>query len=154
MLVRAGEFLRVMGAAGVDAVRVAVDGDGRNGDRRLSREPHFNLIIPWIAGAGREPVTMPIGMDDDCDEVGIVEGGRRSVEGRIVERPVRRPHTPQEARDASPGPWSSRAGHARYGSSTDTRTPPPRSGSRAPSHARCSGYCTNCRRRARRPAWA
>ena len=102
MLVRAGEFLRVIGGAGVYAVRVAVDGDGRNGDRRLSREPHFNFIIPWIAGAGREPVTMAIGMDDDRDEVGIVEGARRSLEGRIVERPVRRPHAPQEAGDASP----------------------------------------------------
>ncbi len=55
MLVRAGEFLRVIGGAGVYAVRVAVDGDGRNGDRRLSREPHFNFIIPWIAGAGASP---------------------------------------------------------------------------------------------------
>ena len=55
MLVRAGEFLRVMGGAGVYAVRVAVDGDGRNRDRRLSRERHFDLIIARIAGAGASP---------------------------------------------------------------------------------------------------
>jgi hypothetical protein len=72
MFVRAGESLGLRGGAGVYAIRVAVDGDGRNGDARLGREPHFNLIIPRIAGAGREPVTMPIGMDDDSDEVWII----------------------------------------------------------------------------------
>ena len=102
MLVRAGEFLRVMGGAGVYAVRVPVDGDGRNRDGRLRRERHFNLIVARIAGAGRESVTMPIGMNDHIDEVGIVEGARGSIEGRIVERPLRRPHAPQEARDLLP----------------------------------------------------
>src|SRR5580704_3250764 len=102
MLVRAGEFLRVMGRGRNYAVRVPIDRDGWNGDLRLSREAHFNLIIPRIARAGREAVAMPVGMDDDSDEVGVVEGARRSVEGRIVERPVRRPHAPTEARDLPP----------------------------------------------------
>ena len=44
---------------------------------------------------------MPIRVDDDVDEVGIVESARRSVEGRVVERPFWRPHAPQEARDPS-----------------------------------------------------
>ncbi len=45
---------------------------------------------------------MPIGMDDDRDEVGIVEGARRSIEGRVVKRPVGRPHAPTEAHDPPP----------------------------------------------------
>jgi hypothetical protein len=52
MFVRAGEFLRVMGRAGVHDVRVAVDGDTARRDPGLRREPHFNLIVPRIGGAG------------------------------------------------------------------------------------------------------
>ncbi len=44
---------------------------------------------------------MPVGMDDDLDEVGVVERAGRALERRDVEGPGRRPLAPQQARDAA-----------------------------------------------------
>src|SRR6185312_2895953 len=89
-----------MRRARVDAVGVAVYGDRWDCDRRLGGEPGLDRGIGWIAGG--EPVAMPVGVDDHLDEIGIVERLGRALEGRLVERPCRRPHPPQETRDPPP----------------------------------------------------
>jgi hypothetical protein len=100
MFVRAEELFRVMRRAGVHAIGVAVDRDRWNGDRRLRREPGLDRSIGGIAGD--EPVAMPVGVDDDLDEVVIVESARGALKRRLVERPGRRPHPPEQAGDGAP----------------------------------------------------
>ena len=84
----------------IHAVVAAVDGDGRNPDRRLRGEPRLDPGVGRVAGDQPEP--MPVGMDRHVDEVGRIEGLGRAFEGRLVERPGRRPEPPQEPGDPAP----------------------------------------------------
>ena len=45
---------------------------------------------------------MPVGVDHDVDEVGIVEARRGALERPLVEPPVGRPELPQEPADVPP----------------------------------------------------
>src|SRR5689334_527268 len=100
MLVRAGEFPRMMRRPRVYAVGVAVDGDRGDRDRRLKGEPGLDRRIRLVSGG--EPVAMPVGVNDHLDEIGIVERRGGALEGRLVEPPCRRPLPPQEPRDGAP----------------------------------------------------
>src|SRR6476661_9101073 len=94
VLVRPGEHCRMMGGTAVDAVGVAVDRDGWHRDWRLRDETALDVGHGRITGNEAEAVS--IGVDDDVDEVGVVECGRRAFERRIVERPARGPHLPEQ----------------------------------------------------------
>ena len=52
--------------------------------------------------AGGVAVTVPVGVDHDRHEVGIVERRRRELVAGIVEAPARRPLLPQQAADLAP----------------------------------------------------
>ena len=52
--------------------------------------------------AGSVAVAVPVGLDHDLDEIGIVERGRAPLEGRLVEAPFRRPQLPQQPADVAP----------------------------------------------------
>jgi hypothetical protein len=71
--VGAGEMpgMALGAAGGTDAIRFAMQHDCRNADLRLRRQFRLGGIVSGVAG--RIPVAMPIGLDDDIDEIGIVE---------------------------------------------------------------------------------
>ena len=54
-----------------DAVVAPLGRDRRDTDRWLRRQASLGVLDRGIAG--REPVAVPIGVDDHLDEVGIVE---------------------------------------------------------------------------------
>ena len=72
----------------------AVQDDARHGDRRALGEAALDVVEARIAG--RVAVAVPVGVDHDVDEVGIVERRRGVLEGRVVEAPGRRPFPPQQ----------------------------------------------------------
>jgi hypothetical protein len=78
MLMSADELDRVMLRSRVHAVHVAVDRNGRNGNGRLRGERRFDVGACRVSR--REPTAMTVRVDDDFDEVGIVEGARRSLD--------------------------------------------------------------------------
>src|SRR5262245_34412346 len=97
VLVRPGEHQRVMGGTAVDAISVAVDRDSWHRDWWLRDETRFDVGHGRIAGNEAEAVS--IGVDDDVYKVGVVECGGRAFESRVVERPTRGPHLPEQPRD-------------------------------------------------------
>src|SRR5262245_28765479 len=97
VLVPPGEHRRMMGGTAVDAIGVAVDRDGWHRDWRLRDETGLDVGHGRIAWNEAEAVS--IGVDDDVDEVGVVKCGGRAFERRVVERPARGPHLPEQPRD-------------------------------------------------------
>ena len=81
--------LRRRYAPGVDAVAAPLKYDRRHGDRRLLRERGFHGLKNRIARGIAE--TVAIRMNDHIDEIGVFEGNRRTIIGRIIEFPVRGP---------------------------------------------------------------
>src|ERR1700722_1474021 len=75
-----------------NAVRITIERDGWNLNRGLRRQAALQIGITRIAGG--EPVAVTIAVDHDVDIIGIIEGRRGPVEGRIVEMPARRPLLP------------------------------------------------------------
>jgi len=67
------EVARVLGArpGRVQRVLGGVDHDRGDGDGRLGGDPPLVLLVGGIAG--REPVPVPVGVDDRVNEAGIVE---------------------------------------------------------------------------------
>jgi hypothetical protein len=61
--------------------------DGRYRDRRARREPLLDALKRRVTWRVAEAV--PVGLDDDVDEIRIVERRRWALEGRIVEFPGR-----------------------------------------------------------------
>lgn len=57
--------------------------NGRHGNQRLLRESSFQRCKCGVAFG--QPEVEAIGMDHDVDEVGIIEGSRRALEGRLIE---------------------------------------------------------------------
>jgi hypothetical protein len=80
-----------------DTIHVPVQGDAGHADRRLRGEPLLQLRVRWVARS--EAQAMSVGVDDDVDIVGVVEGACALLEGRVVEAPARRVAGPQQPRD-------------------------------------------------------
>ena len=68
------------------AVGEPIERHGRNGDRRQGRELLFEALVRGCAVDLTEAV--PVGVDDDVDVVGVLEGLARPVERGVVEVPV------------------------------------------------------------------
>src|SRR5204863_5060379 len=95
-LVSAGEqmSLGVPGLRLSDPVAAALQYDRGHLDRWLRGEALLDLFEIGIARGIAEAV--PVGVNDDIDEIRVVERGRRALVGRIVKLPVRRPELPQQ----------------------------------------------------------
>ena len=72
----------------------AVERDGRHADLWPHGQTLLGLLDRRVSGRQRE--AMPVRMDDDLDEVGVVERRRRPRVRGIVEAPFRRPQPPQK----------------------------------------------------------
>ena len=92
VLVRSGKFLRMMWGVSGHAIGIAIDRDGWNRDRRLGRKLCLDMGNRRISR--HQPIAVPVGVNYDLDEIGVVEGFRRRLEGRVIEIPGRRPHSP------------------------------------------------------------
>lgn len=77
------------------AVRVAFQCDRRDPDRWRLGKAALEVVICRLTLRESQPPA--IVMHDDRDMIGIVERGGRSIEGRIVERPLRRGGLPNLA---------------------------------------------------------
>ena len=153
MLVPGDEHACMVRSAGVHAVRVAVDRDRRDGYGGLRGERRLDRPVSRVAED--KLVAMPVGVDDDLDEVGIVEGARavrskvassnaqvgdhmRHKRRAMARRSLIKPRAPAFAVEIF-GTRKTASSAALAGSIR---------------RARCPGYCTNCPRRARRRAGA
>ena len=56
---------------GYQAVALRIDDDGRHRDRRLLGDLGFQFIAGRVAC--HQPVAVPVGVDDNVDEVGVFE---------------------------------------------------------------------------------
>jgi hypothetical protein len=79
--------MRFRPAVRYHAIIGAMKDDGGHADLRLRRQSRLDRRIAGIAGDAAE--AMPIGMDDDIDEIVVVERRSRPLERRVVERPAR-----------------------------------------------------------------
>lgn len=82
------------------AVVGAVEGDARHADVRLLCEAGLQGRVRRVAG--RQAMAVAVGVDHDVDEIGVVEGRRAALVGRVVELPDRRPHAPQQLAQRAP----------------------------------------------------
>src|SRR5215469_16312375 len=99
----AGEVVRRRGAVGgreVGSARLAVQGDGRDGDGWLGRQLLLEVLIGCVAGELADPV--PEEVDDDLDKIVVVEGAGGAVERRIVEVPAGRELGPDQPGHVAP----------------------------------------------------
>ena len=81
------------------AVGLAVQRHGRNGDRRLRRQLLLDVVVGRGARCEAEP--MAVGVENDVDVVGVVEGEGCVGQDRFGEPPVRRVPGPDDPRDLS-----------------------------------------------------
>src|SRR4051812_46416429 len=94
MFVRAGEVGAIVGRHWrAHTVVAALEYDSGDCDRRLVREEFLLMLVSAIAV--NEPIPVPVGVDHNVDEVGVVQapGARRKRRGRG--RPRRRPRAPE-----------------------------------------------------------
>jgi hypothetical protein len=82
------------------AVGVALQGDGRDGDRRPSGEPLLQLVVCRLAVGQAQPPAVVV--DHDRDVVGVVEGRRAAIEGGVVKGPLGRRGPPDQFGEVAP----------------------------------------------------
>src|ERR1700749_363024 len=87
------EFFLAFGAIGrMNSVPFAVENDRRHFDCRLANQLPFDRLQRWVAG--RSPVAVSIGMDDDLYKVRVIKTGRGFIIFSVGELPVRTPELP------------------------------------------------------------
>jgi hypothetical protein len=91
---------RSVGRRSHDAVVGAVEDDGRHRNRRTLGQPGLGIFEARLARSIADAV--PVGVDHDVDEVGVVERRRRAVEGVVGETPRWRYLPPEMAADVTP----------------------------------------------------
>src|SRR3954469_15302841 len=82
------------------AVGITLKCDGGNGDYGSRSQPPFKLVILRLAFGQSKPPAVVV--DDDLYVVGVVEGGRATVERCVVEAPFRRSELPDELVKVTP----------------------------------------------------
>ena len=60
------------------AIGVALQGDGRHCDDRISGKPLFQIVVFWLAFS--QSLSPAIIIDDDRNVIGVFEGHRRTIE--------------------------------------------------------------------------
>jgi hypothetical protein len=87
------EFFLAFGAFGrMNSVPFPVEKDRRHFDYWLANQLSFDQFQRWVAG--RSPVAMSIGMDDDLYKVRVVKTSRGLIIFSVSELPVRTPELP------------------------------------------------------------
>ena len=87
--VGAGEMpcMALRAAGGTNPIGFAMQHDRRNADERLRCQLRLGGIVSGIAG--RVPVAMPVGLDDDINKIGIVERCSRQRVVGVAEAIIR-----------------------------------------------------------------
>jgi hypothetical protein len=96
MLVTSNEHRGVVrSTTGLERILRAIQSDGGNADLGFCRQAGFPRCESRVAC--RCPETETIAVDNHIDEVRIIKGGSRPLEGGVVELPARRPLLPKDA---------------------------------------------------------
>ena len=96
MLVTVNEHRGVVrSTTGLERILRAIKRDGGNADLGFCRQAGFQRCESRVAC--RYPEAETIAVDNHIDEVRIIKGGSRPLEGGVVELPARRPLLPKDA---------------------------------------------------------